>query len=276
MNKKLLIPIIIAVGLVAWLVSLLAKNHSEDVILVSGTIEATEVHLSFQAGGKIKEIYKEEGTTAKPGEILARLDKEEFLKIKNQAELLLQEAKFNRERLSQDYNRVEGLFQSGAVSAQQKDTLKTNLEVAKLKEQSLQSGLDLAVLKLGYTDLVSPIGGMVTVKSAEAGEIVQAGAAILTVANLTNIWVTGYIKEPDLGRVKLNQKAQVKTDSYPGKDYPGYVSFIASESEFTPKQIQTAEERVNRVYRIKISLDNTGQVFKTGMPVDAYLLPNQP
>jgi HlyD family secretion protein len=83
--------------------------------------------------------------------------------------------------------------------------------------------------------------------------------------------VTGYINETDLARVKLNQEADVETDTYRGKKYKGRVSFISSEAEFTPKTIQTTEERVKLVYRIKVKVDNSSLELKPGMPADAYI-----
>ena len=85
-------------------------------------------------------------------------------------------------------------------------------------------------------------------------------------------WLRAYIREQDLGRVKLGAKAKVTTDSFPGKVYDGRVSFISSEAEFTPKQIQTAEERVKLVYRIKIEIDNSRHELKSNMPADAEVL----
>jgi HlyD family secretion protein len=101
---------------------------------------------------------------------------------------------------------------------------------------------------------------------------VQIGTPVFTVVDLNNLWVTAYINERDLGRVKLNQKAQVKTDTFPGKAYEGKVSFVSSQAEFTPKFIQTTEERVKLVYRIKVRVDNSSLELKPGMPADAYIL----
>jgi len=101
---------------------------------------------------------------------------------------------------------------------------------------------------------------------------VQTGAPVFTVIDLNYLWVTAYINETDLGRVRLNQEADIITDTYPDKKYKGRVSFISGESEFTPKFIQTAKERVKLVYRIKIRVDNTNSELKPGMPADAYLI----
>ena len=154
---------------------------------------------------------------------------------------------------------------------QKRDEAKTNAEVAAANVQTLQASLELANIKLNYADLTSHVDGFVLVKSAEAGEVVQVGSPIFTVADLNDIWLTAYINETDLGKVKLNQEADVKTDTYPDKTYKGRVSFISQEAEFTPKQIQTKEERTKLVYRIKIRIDNTAKELKPGMPADAFI-----
>ena len=88
---------------------------------------------------------------------------------------------------------------------------------------------------------------------------------------MNDIWLTAYITESDLGRVKLNQEVDIKTDSFPDKIYKGRISFISQESEFTPKYIQTPEERVKLVYRIKIDVNNPNFELKPGMPADGYI-----
>ena len=93
----------------------------------------------------------------------------------------------------------------------------------------------------------------------------------MTLGNLAKPWLRGYINEKDLGRVKLGTTVKVTTDSFPGKVYDGKITFIASEAEFTPKQIQTQEERVKLVYRIKIEIDNPNGELKSNMPADAEI-----
>jgi HlyD family secretion protein len=94
----------------------------------------------------------------------------------------------------------------------------------------------------------------------------------VTIADLGNIWLKIYVPEPQLGRVKLGQKAEIVTDSFRGKVYPGKVTFINSEAEFTPKNVQTQEERVKLVFAVKISVDNPNQELKPGMPADARIV----
>jgi HlyD family secretion protein len=141
---------------------------------------------------------------------------------------------------------------------------------AEIAKSQAQVGMTDA--QLSDTTLVAPIDGVVLVKPAEAGEVIAAGTTIVSLGDLDHPWLRAYIGERDLGRVKLGDKVNLSTDSYPGKTYEGHVSYIASEAEFTPKQIQTKEERVKMVYRIKVEVDNQHHELKNNMPVDAELL----
>jgi HlyD family secretion protein len=132
--------------------------------------------------------------------------------------------------------------------------------------------LALTETQLADTVVASPISGVVLVKSANPGEILAPGTSVLTVGDIEHPWLRAYINEPDLGRVKLGTPVRVTTDAFPGKIYEGRVSFISSDAEFTPKQIQTTEERVKLVYRIKIDVDNPKHELKSNMPADAEIL----
>ena len=136
-----------------------------------------------------------------------------------------------------------------------------------------RAALAVAEAQLGYTVLRSPQSGVVLRKHAEPGEIIAAGTPVVTIADLDNIWVKIYVPEPQLGRIKLGQTAEVTTDSYPGKIYRGTVTFVNSEAEFTPKNIHTPEERVKLVFAVKIAVGNPNQELKPGMPADARVLP---
>jgi HlyD family secretion protein len=137
-----------------------------------------------------------------------------------------------------------------------------------------QSRASIAVIDSQLADTVeaSPVDGVVLVKSADVGEVLASGTTVVTVGDIDHPWLRGYVNETDLGRVRLGSKVKVTTDSYPGKVYPGRVTFIASEAEFTPKQIQTAEERVKLVYRVKIEMDNPRHELKSNMPADAEIV----
>jgi HlyD family secretion protein len=146
-------------------------------------------------------------------------------------------------------------------------------EITFRKSEIERAKANLAMIEtqLADTVAVSPVDGVVLVKSADVGEVLAAGTTVVTVGDIAHPWLRAYINQTDLGRVKLGSRARVMTDSYPGKIYEGRISFIASEAEFTPKQIQTQEERVKLVYRIKIDLENPHQELKSNMPADAVI-----
>ncbi|MDA8164648.1 MAG: efflux RND transporter periplasmic adaptor subunit [Desulfobacteraceae bacterium] len=147
-------------------------------------------------------------------------------------------------------------------------------QIAKSRAQADQAeaALALARTRLGYATLASPVAGFVLTKNVEPGEYVNPGTPVVTVGELDEVWLRGFISETDLGRVRLGQKAYLTIDTYPGKRYQGRVSFIASEAEFTPKQVQTERERVKLMYRIKITVPNPSQELKPGMPADGVIL----
>ena len=146
------------------------------------------------------------------------------------------------------------------------------IQQGRARMQQAQAALQLAKTRLDYATLVSPMDGVVLSKNKEPGEYVAPGTPVITVGDLVNVWVRAYIGETDLGRVKVGQEARVTSDSYPGKVYPGRVSFVASEAEFTPKNVQTEKQRVKLVFRIKIDIQNPEMELKAGMPVDAEIV----
>lgn len=243
------------------------------VIKVSGNIEGDEVRISFRVQGQIEELIADEGWVLKTGDVVARLNKDELTQQKDEAEAALKFAEYQYQLDNLDYVRAENLFREGAISAQQRDVAKTKADTDKANIDQLSANLQLARLKLeDWADLKSPLNGYVTTKSALQGEVVQVGAPVFTAIDLNSIWVTAYIDEKDLGRVKLGQDAEVKTDTFPNKKYKGRISFISQQTEFTPKYIQTTEERVKYVYRIKVKVDNSSLDLKPGMPADAYIM----
>jgi len=145
------------------------------------------------------------------------------------------------------------------------------LQASRAEIARSEAQLGISNSQLDDTIAASPIDGVVLVKSAEPGEVLAAGTPVVTIGDVEHPWLRAYIGEQDLGRVKLGQKVKLTTDSFPGKVYWGRVSFIASEAEFTPKQIQTKEERVKLVYRIKIEVDNPNRELKLNMPVDGEI-----
>ncbi|MCX5668751.1 MAG: efflux RND transporter periplasmic adaptor subunit [Candidatus Omnitrophica bacterium] len=267
----ILIVVIVATGIFSLLYFIKEKNLNK-VIKVSGNIEGDDVRISFRVDGQIVELLTDEGKVVKQGEIVARLNTDELIKEKDNAAASLKAAQFDYELAKIDYQRSENLLKEGAVSIQKRDQDKTKYNASEAKVEQLKASLALADTRLGFADLASPLNGYILVKSSLAGEVVKSGTPVFTAVDLNNIWVTAYINEKDLGRVKLNQESEVTTDTFAGKKYKGRVSFVSSQAEFTPKFIQTQEERVKLVYRIKVQVDNSSLELKPGMPADAYII----
>ena len=164
------------------------------------------------------------------------------------------------------------MSEAGAIDLRRREQ-----ELAARRAEIARSRAGIAVIDQQLSDTVatSPVDGVVLVKSADPGEILAPGSAVVTVGDIDHPFLRGYINETDLGKVKLGAAVRVTTDSHPGKEYKGHVTFISSQAEFTPKQIQTAQERVKLVYRIKVEVENPGRELKSNMPADAEILLGQ-
>ncbi len=227
-------------------------------------------------------------------ELLAGSRKEEIA----EAEAAHAAAQAEAKKAADDYRRQEALFRKEVIPQQKLDAAKAandttraqarqaaealalvrkgprreRLDQARARLGEAEAALALAITRLGYADLLSPVSGLVMAKNIEPGEQVAAGTPVVTVGVLDTVWVRAYISETDLGRVKVGQKARVTVDTWPGKVYDGAVTFISSEAEFTPKNVQTQKERVKLVYRVKITIPNPNMELKPGMPADAEIM----
>jgi HlyD family secretion protein len=146
------------------------------------------------------------------------------------------------------------------------------LDSLRAHERELHAQLDAAKTQLTYTEIHSPLDGVVLTKNVESGEVVNPGTPVVSIANIDALWMNLYIPETQTGLVKLGQAVRVHVDSFPTEAFNGKITFVSSESEFTPKTIQTQEERIKLVYRVKVSLENTQQRLKPGMPADAEIV----
>jgi HlyD family secretion protein len=147
---------------------------------------------------------------------------------------------------------------------------KEEIRMAQAQFDQTRAALGLAERNVAECAITSPLAGFVTTKVAEAGEIVGVGSAIVTVTDLGNAWLSIYVAEDRLAGMAVGDSAYVTVDGDNGV-YSGTVSFISPEAEFTPRDVQTPDERTKLVYRIKISLENRDGMFKPGMPADGYI-----
>jgi membrane fusion protein YbhG len=220
--------------------------------------------------------------------------REQEIKASQQA-VIDEQADLEQKKLDND--RAEQLFAKDEIAAQDRDQAATALKRAQANFKAAQqryneaaegsrkediaiaranlaeanANLGLSRIDESYTTLRAPSAGVIAVRQAELGEVVVPGSPVVTLDDLDHIWLRAYVAEPDLGRIHWGQDATITTDSFPGKQYHGRISFISPDAEFTPKSIQTYTERVTLVYRIKIDIDNPNHELKPGMPADAHL-----
>ena len=214
-----------------------------------------------------------------------------------EAEAQLVRAEADLAGAQKDLERMEGLLAAGSGTTKSRDDARTrrdvaqgSLDAARERLRRLKAGFraeekDAARARVAAADariaqleqqlkdavVLSPVQGVVTEKIAEKGELLARGAGLVVVTDLPNAWLNAYVAETDLGRLRLGQEAQVVTDD--GQSRKGRLSFVASQAEFTPKNVQTRDERVKLVYRIKVALENGDGLFKPGMPSTARLAP---
>lgn len=201
------------------------------------------------------------------------------------------------EKAKKDFERADILYKNGAISASQFDAAmsaynakmaqyrsaqetsslvkegprKEDIQAAEYRVQQVKALLNTSEERLKDTALYAPIAGVIIRKNVELGETLGAGAPAMTVGDLQNPWVKVYVKEDRLGQIKLGQKADVRVDSFKNKTYEGIITFISSEAEFTPKNVQTEEERVKLVFGVKVKVKNENGELKPGMPADVKI-----
>jgi HlyD family secretion protein len=153
---------------------------------------------------------------------------------------------------------------------QQIEATEKEVEAAKAQVKAMQAAVALAEIQLSYTQLRAPSNGIIVSRNVEPGEVVSIGQEVISMADLSEVDLKVFVDETEIGRVKPGQRVDVKIDTFPDKIYPGRVSFISPEGEFTPKIIQTRKERVKLVYLVKIKIPNPDFELKSGMPADAW------
>jgi len=307
-----------------------------DHARVSGHVEATDVQVSTEVGGRVLELRFTEGDRVRPGDIVARLDaRDTELAVQRaqaerrqaEAQLRLLRAGSRREDIRQavaqveagnaeigaaeaelaaaeaDLQRYEALLRADAGSRKQRDDALARRDVARsrlaaareraragrevvnrLEAGSRREEIEAAAARLAAADaqiatldeqlsdatVRSPVGGIVTAKLVDAGELVAPRTPLLVVTDLDHAWADVFVDEPVVPRLRIGQEASIHTDAG-GPPVPGRVTFISPKAEFTPRNVQTAEERSRLVFRVKVSVDNKQGVLKQGMPVEAEL-----
>jgi HlyD family secretion protein len=246
-------------------------NRNDGALELSGTIEVTEVDIGFKTPGRIAKLLAEEGQQVRKGDRLAVLDSAELRSIVEQNRATVRTAEAEFEKARKDYDRYQALSRDGAITGQQLDASRKAHDASLSLLDQARAALRTAEVRLSDMAVAAPVSGVVLSRNAEPGETVAAGVTVYTLGDLENPWVKVYVNETKLGLVRLGQKAQVSVDTFPGKIYDGRVTYIASEAEFTPKNVQTQEERVKLVFGMKMGVQNINDELKPGMPADVKI-----
>lgn len=243
-----------------------------DGLFASGTVEATEAQLGFRAPGQIQLIKVREGETVEREQLLARLDTRETEARLAQARAQAQATVARLAESRRDLERSKTLLAGNAIAQETYDKSMLASSIAEADYAQAQANVRALEAVLANMAIHASLGGTVTVRHREPGETVSAGMPVFTVMNPDDRWVRIYIPENRVGAVHLKQKAAISTDTFPDKRYGGEVAYIASEAEFTPKNVQTSEERVKLVYAVKVRItDDPRFELKPGMPADVRL-----
>lgn len=320
----------------AVLFTVCREDASVTEARVSGQVDATEVHVAPEVGGRIIEMTSAEGDRVKRGDVMARLDtrdvdlalqRAQAERSQADAQLRLLQAGARPQDIRQaqaqaaaaaadvaaaqaelaaaqtDLQRFEQLLRSNSGSQKQRDDAATRAEMAgdrvaaarsretaareavsRLRAGSRREEIDAARARVAAVDaqiatlqkskgdaiVTAPIDGVVTERLLDPGEIVSPRVPIAVITDLDHAWAEVFVDEPMIPRIKLGQSAAVFTDAG-GPGLPGKVIYVASKAEFTPRNVQTAEDRSKLVYRVKIAVDNRNGILKQGMPVEAEI-----
>ncbi len=283
---------------VAALQPLAGCGAKEPVPFASGVFEATETIVSAEAVGRLLELRVEEGQAIAAGDVVAvtdcrqiELQREQLaLRIANLdtrvTDIRTQTAALDQQiaAATRERNRIVELLKGGSATGKNLDDIDAQIAVLKKQKvaarQSMTTGnqvidderaameLQLAQVddQIARCTLKSPVGGTVMVKYAQAGEVAALGRALFKVADMDNMFLRAYVTADQLSTVKLGQQVKVRADAGAegGRDYDGRIAWIATKSEFTPKTIQTRNERANQVWAVKIAVKNDG-FLKLGM-----------
>ncbi len=265
-------------------------------------VKAGEVVAELESQDLRREVDAAQSRLAAARANLAKLEAGYRPQEVREAQAATAQAQADFDEKAKDFQRMQNLFERKVVPASTRDKSEAayrmaqealrraqenynlfkagfrreDIDAARADFRQAQANLELAQTRLGYATITSPVTGVALARPMEPGQVAAVGATVLTLGDLDHAYFEGYIPETDLARVRYQQKAEVTTDTYPGKRYPAWVSYIAAKAEFTPKSVETFKERVTLVYRTKIRVENPNHELKPGMPAEARIFVDQP
>jgi HlyD family secretion protein len=258
---------------------------------VSGTIEVDEAHVGPRSGGRVEKIFAQEGDRLHQGQIIVQLEAPELRARRDLAAAQIDTTIHNADAqaaqldyLRDNAKREKDLLQRKVVSpneAQQSDSAaraqEKNVDAARTQVAQMRAQLADIDAQLAEMQVVSPSDCVLEVLNVKVGDILvppfnqEAATLLLT----DHLWVRVYVPETWLGKIKLGEQVRVRVDSFPGKDFPGEVEQINRQAEFTPRNVQTVEDRIKQVFGVKIRLPSNDDRLRAGMAADVYF-PNAP
>jgi HlyD family secretion protein len=226
-------------------------------ITASGTIEVKEVDIASRVSSRVVKIIADEGASVKKGDALAQLDDSVVAAQKDAAVTVLENA-------TKNYERSRNLMSTGSISS-------ASFEQAQSAYLSAKAAY--AQAKVMYDDalVTAPWDGIILEKHVEEGERVSPNSPIFTIGDLSSAKISIYVPLADLAGLKYGQAAAVSIDGMENRKFEGKVTFISSEAEFTPKNVQTKDERVKEVFKVEITVPNPELILKPGVPADVVL-----
>jgi HlyD family secretion protein len=293
-----------------FLAFLVACNSGNDALVsATGTLEATEIRVSFQVSGVVWDVRIEEGSQVAAGDTIAVIDSTDWnyqwrqaeanlraaeaqlrLAVEGPRQEDLRQAEAAYENAHNDLRRMEELYRSHTVTEKQFEDARTRYTVAeqtfeKLRKGSRSEELQLARArrdqaaaqaasmhkKLEDCVLLAPARGTMINRLVEPGEFVAPGTAVAVLADLESLELKVYVPEKTVPKLHLGMGADIRIDAFEDRSFPGKVVYISPQAEFTPKNIQTKEERTKLVFAVKISVANPDGILKSGIPADVTL-----
>jgi HlyD family secretion protein len=270
-------------ALAASMLALLAGCNRQSNA-VSGTIEVDEVHVASRSAGRVEKIFAWEGDSLKANTPIVQLEASELKARRSLAAAQINTAEHDVEAqsaqlefLKADAQRQQDLLKRNTVSPSEAERA---MSAAKAQEKNIAAArarVEQALAQLADMDsqiqemkIVAPTDSILEVLSVKVGDVLPANREVATLILPERLWVRVYVPEPWLGLIKLNDTVRVRVDSYPGRDFSGVVEQINRKAEFTPRNVQTVEDRIKQVFGVKIHLENKEDTLRAGMSADIF------
>jgi len=259
----------IAVFIIYYACWSIIQYINKDKIFASGTIEASETNVATKVPGRVISFLADEGDTIKKGTVIASLESSELYANFRQTVAIEKSAQIRYENTKRNYTRAKTLKRKNMISDQEYDAVTSNYEAAESDLNRASAARAVAEISYNEANIRAPISGTILTKVVEIGDLLSPYSTVVTMADLSELEIMLYVPEARYGRIKLGDEVDVMVDSFPKERFGGKVVNISGKAEFTPKNIQTKEERVTQVFGIKIEIPNPELKLKPGMPADA-------